>query len=340
MIFGMKKPGAGGFLLIAFLIFLSGGFAQLTSDPIREAEPVPAALEELPLPPPLALFPQEPRPGEPVTVAFRPDNGTDPLRAVLIDGQGRRLTKAAFFSMGGGRRVLTAILAVPCTAHPGPALIQLEAGETVIDAAALVIADRDFAFEEIALDRQNTDIRTVPDPLKTAEAERLWAVINHTGAEIHTTGTFAPPVTSIRRTGFYGDRRVYRYAGGSSDTVIHAGVDYGIPRGTAVTACADGRVVLACFRIVTGNSVIIEHLPGIYSLYYHMDSITVSEGNMVRQGELLGESGSTGLSTGPHLHWEIRIAGENADPDAFTARPVLDKTAIFNKLYKTEEAAP
>jgi murein DD-endopeptidase MepM/ murein hydrolase activator NlpD len=63
-----------------------------------------------------------------------------------------------------------------------------------------------------------------------------------------------------------------------------------------------------------------------------MDSIAVSEGSIVEEGAFLGESGSTGLATGPHLHWEIRVSTENADPDAFLSRPVLDKEDILNKL--------
>jgi murein DD-endopeptidase MepM/ murein hydrolase activator NlpD len=337
-----KTLEAGGFLLVVvFLLLLSGGLVRVRSQPIREEESLPAlppaaeaaAPVEAPLPPPLALFPGECRPGEPVTVAFRSDS-QETLRAVLIDGQGNRLARASFFSLDSGdRRVLAAVLAVPCTALPGGALIRVESGELIIDEAAFIITDRVFASEEIALNQENTDIRTVPDPQKTAESEQLWAIINHTGAEIYTIASFAAPVTSTRRTSFYGDRRVYRYADGAADTAIHAGVDYGVPRGTAVTACAGGRVVLARFRIATGNSVIIEHLPGVYSLYYHMDRIETAEGALVRQGELLGESGSTGLSTGPHLHWEVRVSGENTDPDAFTARPILDKEAIFGKLY-------
>jgi murein DD-endopeptidase MepM/ murein hydrolase activator NlpD len=347
--FRRKKLEAGSFLLVVFLLLFSGGFVRLRSQPVREEDPPPvqeAALSEPPpaavpaenLPPPLALFPSERRPGEPITVAFRPEASNndykEPLRAVLIDEQGRRLARASFFSLDDGEKpILTAILAVPCTALPGQALLRVESGETVIDEAAFIITDRDFVSEEIALNQENTDIRTVPDPRKTAESEQLWAIISHTGAEIYTTGTFVPPVASTRRTSFYGDRRVYLYTNGAADTAIHAGVDYGVPRGTAVTACADGRVVLARFRVATGNSVIIEHLPGVYSIYYHMDRIEVAEGAMVRQRDLLGESGSTGLSTGPHLHWEIRAAGENADPDAFTARPILDKEIIFSKLY-------
>jgi murein DD-endopeptidase MepM/ murein hydrolase activator NlpD len=199
----------------------------------------------------------------------------------------------------------------------------------------LTILDRDFVSELIDLDQGNTDIRTVPDPQKTLESEQLWGILNRTGSVVYIPGLpFRTPVASTRRTSFYGDRRVYRYVNGTTDTSIHAGIDFGVPRGTPVRACAPGRVVLARFRIATGNSVILEHLPGLYSLYYHLDSIAVAEEALVEAGELLGESGSTGLATGPHLHWEIRVAGENTDPDAFLVRPILDKTAIWDKMVQ------
>ena len=97
-------------------------------------------------------------------------------------------------------------------------------------------------------------------------------------------------------------------------------------------ASAAGRVVLARSRILTGNSIILEHLPGIYSIYYHLDNIAVSEGSIIEAGTILGESGATGLATGPHLHWEIRVSGENADPDAFLPRAILDKNEILTKM--------
>ena len=125
---------------------------------------------------------------------------------------------------------------------------------------------------------------------------------------------------------------MFRYADGGSDAAIHAGVDYGVPTGTEVRSCAAGKVVLARSRISTGNSVVLEHLPGVYSLYYHLDTIGPGEGERVNAGDLLGTSGSTGLATGPHLHWEIRVSGENADPDAFLGRALLDKNAILGTL--------
>jgi murein DD-endopeptidase MepM/ murein hydrolase activator NlpD len=221
---------------------------------------------------------------------------------------------------------------VPSTARPGEAVLRVEAGGKVLGEAPLTIKSRDFISEEIRLDQGNTDILTRPDPQKTAEANHLSAILAHTGTEIYSGGPFVPPVSSTRRTSFFGDRRVYRHANGASSTSIHAGVDYGVPRGTPVNACAPGKVLLARFRTVTGNSVVLEHLPGVYSLYYHLEELKVAEGDIAAEGALIGLSGSTGLSTGPHLHWEIRVAGENIDPDAFTARPILDKNALLGKL--------
>jgi murein DD-endopeptidase MepM/ murein hydrolase activator NlpD len=222
------------------------------------------------------------------------------------------------------------VLTVPCTAPSGTALIWVENGSGKIGEIQLIIEKRDFISEEIGLDQRNTDLRTQTDPQKTAEADMLWRIITRTGTEIYTSGPFSPPVKSTRRTSFFGDRRVFKYADGSKASSIHAGIDYGVPTGTQVHACGSGKVVLARSRIVTGNSVILEHMPGVYSLYYHLDRIQVREGMLIAAGTVLGQSGATGLATGPHLHWEIRVAGENTDPDAMVARPILDKEAILS----------
>jgi murein DD-endopeptidase MepM/ murein hydrolase activator NlpD len=85
-------------------------------------------------------------------------------------------------------------------------------------------------------------------------------------------------------------------------------------------------------RIVSGNSVVIEHMPGVYSLYYHMDKLAVNQGDMVQTGTRLGDAGATGFATGAHLHYEIRISTEYVDPAAFMGRKILDKDAILTVL--------
>jgi murein DD-endopeptidase MepM/ murein hydrolase activator NlpD len=281
-----------------------------------------------------AVIPDTPQPGEPVTIAVTAAVGAKSAALIL---EGKRLARAAFFSIpaeSDEQSFVAAVLTVPSTAKPGKAVIAIEAAGGVAGEIPITITEREFAAEEIVLNTALTGIRTAPDPQKTAESDQLWAILNKTGKEAYCLGTFSPPVNSNRRTSFYGDRRVYKYSNGTSDTSIHAGVDYGVPTGTPVKACGPGKVVLARDRIVTGNSVIIEHFPGCYSLYYHLDKIEVAEGALLDTGAQLGLSGATGLATGPHLHWEIRVSGENTDPDAFIARPILDKDAILSKIYQ------
>jgi murein DD-endopeptidase MepM/ murein hydrolase activator NlpD len=91
-------------------------------------------------------------------------------------------------------------------------------------------------------------------------------------------------------------------------------------------------VVLAKERIITGNSVVIEHLPGVFSLYYHLQDIEVQEGQRLFQGQRIGTVGMTGLATGPHLHWELRVSGVAVDPDFFVGRPVIDRTVFSHNI--------
>jgi len=278
-----------------------------------------------------AVIPENPRLGEPVTIGVNTD-----AKEALLFANGQQLAKAAFFSVpaeDGKQGFTAAILTVPSTASSGSAIIRLNNESGVVCEIPVTLTPRVFVSDVIELNSANTGIRIDPSPQRTAEANRLWAILTTTGNQIYHSGPFVPPVTSTRRTGLFGDRRVYQYSNGGSDTSVHAGVDFGVPTGTRVIACGAGRVIIAAMRIVTGNSVIIEHAPGIYSLYYHLDSISVQEGAMVETGALVGLSGSTGLSTGPHLHWEVRVSTENTDPDAFVARPILDKDLIISKIY-------
>ncbi|MCW5713554.1 MAG: M23 family metallopeptidase [Bauldia sp.] len=95
---------------------------------------------------------------------------------------------------------------------------------------------------------------------------------------------------------------------------MHAGVDYAAPRGTPIMASGDGTVVSAGWSSSYGNYTRIEHANGYETAYAHQTSIIVEPGEQVRQGQIIGYVGSTGLSTGPHLHFEIRINGSTVDP--------------------------
>lgn len=177
---------------------------------------------------------------------------------------------------------------------------------------------RTFPEEIIELDETNTAIKTNNSPERAAQIEKLNNILfTSLSSDIYSLKKFVSPTTSQRYTSYFGDKRTYLYTNGKSSSSFHYGNDYGVPTGTNVTACADGRVVMAETRISTGWSVVIEHLPGLYSLYYHMNELNVKEGDMVKQGDLIGKSGATGLATGPHLHWEIRLNGSAIRPEFF-----------------------
>jgi hypothetical protein len=274
------------------------------------------------------------RPGEPFVVAVAgagiPQGNTRMQASLMMEG--KQLNRRTFFNMDVVSRrgpVHATIMAVPSTAGSGKATLRIEGGGKVLQTLELTIEHRSFKTETLNITSDMSDILTRPDPEKTKQAEQMWAIWARTGNDVYTTGNFAMPVISNYQTSIFGNRRTYVYPNGRSSTSIHAGVDWRAPTGTPITAPAAGKVMLAMLRITTGNTVVIEHMPGVYSLYFHMDRLIVAQGDMVKTGTLLGTAGATGFATGAHLHYEIRVATENADPAIFMTRTILDKEAIL-----------
>ena len=126
------------------------------------------------------------------------------------------------------------------------------------------------------------------------------------------------PDTNIRVSTEYG---LTRYTNGSSNGTRHDGVDLAVKQGTPVLAPNNGRVIFAGYLQMTGNTVLIEHGYGLKSWFYHMDSLSVETGEMVERGQQIGTVGSTGFSTGPHLHLTFSVRQTYLDPFAFIERP-------------------
>ncbi len=120
-----------------------------------------------------------------------------------------------------------------------------------------------------------------------------------------------------RGTSGFGTPR--RYAPGGRVS-YHLGTDIAAPGGTPVQASNDGVVVVAAFFPIKGGLVILDHGVGVTSLYLHQSRLHVAVGDEVERGQVIGEVGSTGLSTGPHLHWEVRLNGVPTNPLAWVGR--------------------
>jgi murein DD-endopeptidase MepM/ murein hydrolase activator NlpD len=95
---------------------------------------------------------------------------------------------------------------------------------------------------------------------------------------------------------------------------MHTGMDIGAGYGSSIRAAADGEVIYAGYRGGYGKTVVVDHGGGVSTLYAHCSALLVRDGQMVRRGQTVARVGSTGMSTGPHLHFEVRRNGSPVSP--------------------------
>jgi murein DD-endopeptidase MepM/ murein hydrolase activator NlpD len=323
------------FLLVALVAALSPGAAR--------AQPAGAG--------PWAglLAPERLRPGDPLLVWAISGRSLEGAEARLLRAgaaEGQSLAAAAAFAgpllapppragAASSFRAFGFLLALPADLPPGGYRVLVRAlpepgpgaGVPLELSAELAVEARAFPSEDIPLDAANSRLLTETDPRKVEEARRLYEILGRADADaVYLDGSaFMIPLVPRRRSAGFGDRRRYLYADGGMGTSLHGGMDLAVAAGTEVWACAPGRVILTADRAVTGLTVVVEHLPGLYSIYMHLSAFAVAEGQVLERGAVLGRSGSTGLSTGPHLHWELRAAGQAVDPEFWLSRPPLDK---------------
>jgi murein DD-endopeptidase MepM/ murein hydrolase activator NlpD len=151
------------------------------------------------------------------------------------------------------------------------------------------------------------------DPAVTKPEDSIIAKITSpVSSEKLWTGKFKPPMDEpICINSWFGDRRSYN---NSAYIYFHTGVDYGVCANLFIYAPAAGMVVYTGSLTVRGNATIIDHGWGVYSGFWHQKEIRVKVGDRVEPGQIIGLVGGTGRVNGPHLHWEIWVNGNQADP--------------------------
>ena len=171
-----------------------------------------------------------------------------------------------------------------------------------------------FAYETINLppDRQ----ALLAPELVNAERDKLYKIFSAFTRSRYWNGLFTLPTTG-GVSSVFGSRRAYS---GGIFASYHEGTDFSGTNGVPIHAPADGMIVLAQPLTVRGNAIILDHGWGIFSGLYHMSEINVTVGQRVKQGQVVGKIGGTGLATGPHLHWDLRVRGLNVDPLQWTRR--------------------
>jgi murein DD-endopeptidase MepM/ murein hydrolase activator NlpD len=154
--------------------------------------------------------------------------------------------------------------------------------------------------------------------LVETERERVDKVFSGVTSEKQWEGAFDLPLTGeFRNNAPFGQRRSYN---GGPFSSYHTGHDFGADKGEPVVAPAAGTVVMAEPLKVRGKVVILDHGLGVFSGFWHLSQIDVTVGQLVGRGDVVGLVGNTGRSTGPHLHWEMRVRGVPVDPLQWTRR--------------------
>jgi murein DD-endopeptidase MepM/ murein hydrolase activator NlpD len=227
----------------------------------------------------------------------------------------------AFTQSGNNLLQQFALAPVPALIAPGPYILEISYtasnGASLSKSWTITVSDGGYERQSIVLPPDRGDL--LDPPLVQAELEKvtsLWSQVNPT---LIWPNSFQRPIgTEYPTTSPFGIVRSYN---GGPYSSYHAGQDFGAPAGVPVIVPGDGTVVLAEPLTVRGTAVIIDHGLGIFSGYWHLSELMVAPGQEVRAGDILGLVGNTGLSTGAHLHWELRILGIAVDPMQFIDEP-------------------
>ncbi|HZG04061.1 MAG TPA: transglycosylase family protein [Streptomyces sp.] len=157
-------------------------------------------------------------------------------------------------------------------------------------------------------------VQQKPKAQEKVRAQAKPEKADRTSQRAESSPSFTAPVSGV------GPSTAYRQSGSSWSSGYHTGVDFPVPTGTSVRAVSRGQVVSAGWGGAYGYQVVVRHADGRYSQYAHLSAISVRAGQQVNAGQRIGRSGSTGNSTGPHLHFEVRTGpgyGSDIDPLAY-----------------------
>ncbi len=290
-------------LLSIFLIFLFGCSARLSAESSSR--------------------------GDSLKIDFQPEIfGQGQVVMVTVTGEqrikkvsGRFQGKEVYFQRSGNANEYQALLGLGLFTKPGEYRLEIEV--SFRDARAqkvhrdIPVSKKVFALQRLTLPPELVTLsesnlrrvgreKTRQDKIWRKETrKRLWE------------GGFIKPLEGKRGSEF-GLRRMIN----DKPRSPHTGVDIIAPEGSPVRTANSGKVILTGELFFSGNSIIIDHGQGLYTMYFHLSKFLVKEGQKVGKGDIIGLVGSTGRASGPHLHWGVRLQGARVDPLSLRSLPL------------------
>ena len=240
------------------------------------------------------------RPGELAVLTVVPPVGSDSVQIRAFDRD-----VPAFRT---GDRTWEALVGIDLDVRPGRYAVTVTAG-AARGVHELVVETRTFPTRRLKVD----EAFVTPPPSEQARIEREAALLAATWKAVSPerlwNGPFVRPVAEPANSAF-GTRSIFN----GKPRNAHGGADFLSPAGTPVHSPNAGRVVIARSLYFSGNTIIVDHGLGLFSMFAHLSAIDVREGERVDAGHVVGKVGATGRVTGPHLHWTVRAANARIDP--------------------------
>jgi murein DD-endopeptidase MepM/ murein hydrolase activator NlpD len=248
------------------------------------------------------------QPGELVLLKVKTPANTPSVR---VHGMGRD-----FPAFSESPTEWRALVGIDLDVKPASYDIAVEAGQSAAEQAIyrVVVAPKKFATRELTVDPAFVNPSADAQVRIQTDAERLNLVWASSSPVRLWSGNFVRPVAAAANSAF-GTRSVFN----GEPRNPHGGADFSSLAGTPVVSPNAGRIVIAADLYFTGNTVVIDHGLGLFSLFAHLQSMDVKEGDTVITGLVVGKVGATGRVTGPHLHWTVRVNDARVDPMSLLA---------------------
>jgi murein DD-endopeptidase MepM/ murein hydrolase activator NlpD len=254
------------------------------------------------------------QPGEPIVVFLETDGTAKSASVTFLD-------RTVDLRPTPGSRSVFAFLGIDLQAKPGSHTMTIKvrkAGGTIETIRKeLLVSEKEFPFTKLQLKREYvTPPASALERIKR-EAELIALATSIVTPEWLGDGPFVLPHDAPSWSNF-GQRRL------NNDVLesVHAGLDIRAPSGERIRAANAGMVLLASDLYLGGKTVIVDHGLGVFSSYGHMSKLLVKRGEAVKKGAAIGLCGTTGRSTGPHLHWSVKILDARIDPEAMLRLPL------------------
>lgn len=293
--------------LAAFLFFLSLCSVISAEDLTRELLHAPSGRT-------VELVYRSLSPGEPLFFLLRTSGG---IGRVTV----RFLNETSILTAAGGGDVAVGFHGIDLGIQPGtyPLSVRIEDEDSTFEEIQIdvVVEEKDFPVSKLRMKQEYVSPPRELDERLRRESEIMGWIYEKITPVWMGDGNFVLPHPADAWPNF-GQKRLVNERVQS----LHSGVDLRVPWGDPVRSVNTGIVVFASHYYMPGKTVIIDHGLGVFSFYCHLSDILVKRGSRIRKGEIIGRCGNTGRSTGPHLHWSMRILDSRVDPHAMLLLPL------------------